>query len=1286
MAEITLQKYLSRLEGLLKQGRYDEAAAHCRHILSKYPHNAAARHLLAKALARAGQHAEARAEYERVLSVYPDDASAYAGLARVAQGERRTDDALALMMRAYDLDPSDASVTKELRELYAKRYGDPNMHLPQGVYTSANQQAKASLYHRAIETLQTAVEEHETRYDLRALLIDVLQSSGDLMGAGKAALDLLKVLPYCAVANRVMAQLWLSQERPSDAQRYVGALEAVDPYAAFELVQGAAVPDNILMLAELDYESEAQRQLVNVEPDWLGSLEDSAVDLGLDSSFEPVDSEPVEEDIDWLSEINEVQRAADLPTRAVQMPQEMPDNDDLAALLGDAPADAGDASRPTGTGFTGLLRALEDEDAPLDDAQLESLWNDESPLPSSGTGLTGLLMSLDEEVSRETEQIDPALLDEMQNLLPPTPQIETLDSLSAADEDPMAWLRGEDIELLETSQQAPIDDDPFGALGELEQLSDPHADDPMAWLKDEGIELLDSDQLDAMDDDADSMAWLRGSDPLSASDSQIVSPTEVERPMFGGATFPRDSAPKFEESLFADDEEADDLFGTVGTEDDDLFAAASDQPDPMAWLKDEGIPLIDDDAALEDSLDWMKDPETPVANSELPASANTDNALDLFADLEPFDADGEEIMASDFDWNKLQNDDDDNMQDDNLEWLSADDESALDLPGQTAANAPLFSEETAQPQSLSSDDVGGALSWLNSDDDSADDDDLLDLSDSEPVEADLPDWLVSMQVDEGGEEADDADALTPSTGDDAQAEPEAEPEEEPVSESAAMPDWLAAMNADETQDDEMMAVTDDTLFDEEAVEYTLDDDEAEAEEAGDGLPDWLSAIGPSTQAEPQAELDDSELDDEFDALFPRGATSEQGTFGAELTEEEFDFMGGAEDDALAGEDESEELEGEAMPDWLAAVGASSQPELETEIDDEDVDEDEDAFDAIFGTTPLPVSEASVASGELDDVLFGAEDTLDESDNLIALDDEELEAEAMPDWLAAMQSTDASEAVSVGAQADDDSEDDFDFLMADEEEELVDDGEENIIPDWLSTSENPALTAEAPAEETPDWLEAIGSPSSTQQDDFEVEDEEPDWMSEMIGEERAVTASTDGGFDFEADSDLDGGAEVTPDWLSGAAVETPAAMNDEDLLGQFDEDADLLDADEFAVTEEITLAPAENAPDFLNAMVPGLDVDTSSQELDEPLEAEYLEDAEEVQQQTDYAWVAAIVDEELRPPASLPTSEVPAVNLPRRRFEFSQPPAWLQKLRGGRTASKASEDELPDWLDFDDDTN
>ncbi len=1217
MAEITLQKYLSRQEGLLKQGRYDEAIAHCRHILTQYPRSAATHAILAQALAGAGQFDEARKSFERVLAVYPDDANAYVGLARIAQQERRYDDALALFSRAYDLAPSNGAIVKELRELYTQRHNDPNTRLPQGIYTAAKQQVNAELYHRAIETLEHAIAKQETRYDLRVLLIEVLLISGDSLAAGKAALELLKLMPDCAAANRVMAQIWLEQKRPSDAQRYVAALEMVNPYAAFELVQGGAVPQNAFLIEELDYERQAKRELVNLEPDWLGSLGGNTdEDLGLDElpTFDE-EANRLEADLDWMNEIDQVQPITQMPTRSVKLPREM-NVEALSSVFDDQPDEPSfedglpSTPKPSSSGFTGLLSVLEEDSTPLDDAKLDDMLADASPLPSSGTGLTGLLSGLTEEASQETD-ITNAIPDDIFANAP-------ADGDSA---DPLAWLYDEGIELLNADeQQANQDDDPFGALGVQETISDPHADDPLAWLKGEGIELLDTQQQPAQDDDpfgalgfqeaisdphADNpFAWLKD-EGISFDDSAEITPAaESEVPLFGAASLKHDTSPELDNEEDSWQDEEIDLFGALDDE-DDAEALTEEESDPLAWMREQDIEMIDDED-LEDSLDWMKDPEDFNRSSAVSsASENVGNALDLFADLEPSKDDGEEIMGSDFDWNNLPEDD---SQDDSLEWLSADD-SALDAIGNTSANEPLFSEEPAQPESVSQFD--GALNWLE---DNTEDDENLDdsfsLDDSEPVEADLPDWLVSMRVEESEEEVEEAEKPLFSAEDDTDLAPESTP----------VSNWFAL----DSDDEELLNLNEETLFDEQSSAYTVDGSDIETEEDA-SMPDWLSAVGTTAQDSAASILgDDDALDDDD-------------TFSLFDAEEE------EQDDILF--EDAEPVEDAVMPDWLSAVGTTA-PESAAAVLDDDELLDDDTFS-----------------------LFDAEE--EEQDDVLFEDSEPVEAAVMPDWLSAMQTT------SEDAEEEDVLADVQRYTYFENDAEPVDD---TAIPDWLSTAENAAVdVGESVVEQQPDWLGSIGTTPTDEEDSFEVDDAQPDWMNEaLIGDEALP-------FDEALDSDADEQdiLEEAPSWLGASAQ-----ITDDALFSQFEEDADLLDADEFEITEEVALTPAENAPDFLNAMVPGLDVDITDQEADEPFETEFLEDAEEVKQQTDYAWVAAIVDDELRPPKTLPsiTTETPSVNIPRRRFEFAAPPAWLRKLRAQKAAPDQSNDTLPDWLDFDDDTN
>ncbi|MBK9748162.1 MAG: hypothetical protein IPO91_15490 [Chloroflexi bacterium] len=86
-------------------------------------------------------------------------------------------------------------------------------------------------------------------------------------------MDVLEKLPDCLSANRIMAGLWLTEGRPTDAQRYINHLESVDPYLAVELVTGEPVEDNAFRLEELDFRSAAKSAVVTEDnPDWLAGI------------------------------------------------------------------------------------------------------------------------------------------------------------------------------------------------------------------------------------------------------------------------------------------------------------------------------------------------------------------------------------------------------------------------------------------------------------------------------------------------------------------------------------------------------------------------------------------------------------------------------------------------------------------------------------------------------------------------------------------------------------------------------------------------------------------------------------------------------------------------------------------------------------------------------------------------------------------------------------------------------------------------------------------------------
>ncbi|RPI92356.1 MAG: hypothetical protein EHM39_13680, partial [Chloroflexi bacterium] len=242
MAEtMTLRAYLDDVKRLLDRGAATEVISHCRYILQHYPRNVETYRLLAQALLQKAQEQssgtlfdEAIEVFQRVLGVLPGDHVAHIGLSEIREHEGRLDQAIWHLERAYEQLPGNPMLHEGLRALYSKRDGDSRtpakIHLTRGAL--ARQYVNGQLYDQALIELRHALEQNPARLDLQVMLAETLLESHHVVEAGEVALQILKKLPDCLPANRILARLWLDNERPSDAQVFLDRVEALDPYAA----------------------------------------------------------------------------------------------------------------------------------------------------------------------------------------------------------------------------------------------------------------------------------------------------------------------------------------------------------------------------------------------------------------------------------------------------------------------------------------------------------------------------------------------------------------------------------------------------------------------------------------------------------------------------------------------------------------------------------------------------------------------------------------------------------------------------------------------------------------------------------------------------------------------------------------------------------------------------------------------------------------------------------------------------------------------------------------------
>ncbi|MCL4256384.1 MAG: hypothetical protein KJ043_21680, partial [Anaerolineae bacterium] len=295
--------------------------------------------------------------------------------------------------------------------------------------------------------------------------------------------------------------------------------------------------------------------------------------------------------------------------------------------------------------------------------------------------------------------------------------------------------------------------------------------------------------------------------------------------------------------------------------------------------------------------------------------------------------------------------------------------------------------------------------------------------------------------------------------------------------------------------------------------------------------------------------------------------------------------------------------------------------------------------------------------------------------------------------------------------------DFAFALADDETP-----EDEEAPDWLLGMSDEVET-ELEEEVELDFL------SNNLDDEALVTEDAPDWLMDARPE---ADASDEKALDWLAE-DEEPADEETPSWLSAlgdddelADEEIEWVIDETESIGEFDETVPVTDmALSLGDSVDASHTPAENAPDWLNALVPGLDIDFDADE-DAQVEQSFADSAAVASASANFGWLTAIVESEVnQPPMTMPSAstivkpaETPTPSTTSsptpstRKWSFSKPPAWLNRGSGQQstgikpisvgqnqaTTPSAStidddfddidlddeDDDLPDWLRDDND--
>ena len=260
MAKVSLRIYNREIEGLIDQGRIDEAIAHCQHILKTFSKHLETYRLLGKAFLESKRYNEAVDIFSRVLMSVPDDFVSHVGMSIIRDEENKLDDAIWHMERAFEAQPSNAAIQGELQRLYGRRDGmePPKIRMTRGAL--AHMYVQGELYPQAIAEIRAVLLEDAQRADMQVLLARAYFRGGQKADASDMCVQLLKRYTYTFDANRVMVELLPSTAGAAEStQVYRMRVGELDPYATFtkgSVFQSNDVADAAINLERLEYTGE----------------------------------------------------------------------------------------------------------------------------------------------------------------------------------------------------------------------------------------------------------------------------------------------------------------------------------------------------------------------------------------------------------------------------------------------------------------------------------------------------------------------------------------------------------------------------------------------------------------------------------------------------------------------------------------------------------------------------------------------------------------------------------------------------------------------------------------------------------------------------------------------------------------------------------------------------------------------------------------------------------------------------------------------------------------------
>ena len=255
MSDIRLKDYTTKIKGMIREVRLDEAIHHCQHILRHYPKHIDTYCLLGEACLEREMYRESIEFFQRTLSADPENLVARVGLGVIYDEQRALPEAIWQLERAFELAPGNAEVRRELQRLYAQHGGVQKTRLRLTRGALGRLYSRNGLYERAIDEFHAVLRQDPDLPDIHVALAEALWRAGKKLEAVEVCLDILESLPNCLKANLILGEIWTRGGNEEAGDEKLSVARDLDPenLVAHEMMgRDAPLPVEEVFIPELE--------------------------------------------------------------------------------------------------------------------------------------------------------------------------------------------------------------------------------------------------------------------------------------------------------------------------------------------------------------------------------------------------------------------------------------------------------------------------------------------------------------------------------------------------------------------------------------------------------------------------------------------------------------------------------------------------------------------------------------------------------------------------------------------------------------------------------------------------------------------------------------------------------------------------------------------------------------------------------------------------------------------------------------------------------------------------